>query len=108
MSQSVSKKPEALRDLVEQADYIAQQSLEAAERFLDAAEATFELLARSPELGGLCQFRSPQAAGLRVWPVRGFKNHLVFYRPADNGIDVIRVIHAARDIEAVLGGEPDQ
>ena len=108
MSQSVSKKPEALRDLVEQADYIAQHSLEAAERFVDAAEATFEILARTPEIGGVCQFRSPQAAGLRVWPVRGFQKHLVFYRPAGNGIDVIRVIHAARDIEAVLGNQSDQ
>jgi toxin ParE1/3/4 len=39
---------------------------------------------------------------MRVWPVKGFENHLIFFRPIDGGIEVIRVLHAARDIESVF------
>jgi plasmid stabilization system protein ParE len=32
----------------------------------------------------------------------GFENHLVFYRPFKDSIEVIRVIHGARDIEKLF------
>jgi len=41
--------------------------------------------------------------GLRAWPIDGFRNHLVFYRPTDEGVDIVRVLHGARDIEALFG-----
>ena len=55
---------------------IARDNLDAALRFLDAAEGAFELLLRMPEIGTLCRFRSPQTAGLRVWSIKGFENHI--------------------------------
>ena len=55
-----------------------------------------------PELGTLCRFKSPEAAGVRVWSIKGFENYVIFYRPTGAGIDVVRVIHAARDIEALF------
>jgi toxin ParE1/3/4 len=76
--------------------------MDVAERFLDAAEAAFNLLANMPEMGTLCGFQSSEAAGLRVWSIPGFENHLIFYRPIEGGIDVIRVIHGARDIPTIL------
>ena len=39
-----------------------------------------------------------------MWPVRGFEKHVIFYRPVATGIDVVRVLHAARDIEAIFEG----
>ena len=102
MSKHVIKTPDARRDLLDQAAFIAENSLEAAERFLDAAEATCELLAGMPLMGGMCNFQHPQTVGLRVWQIQGFKNHLIFYRPTDEGIDVVRVIHAARDIQGIF------
>jgi toxin ParE1/3/4 len=45
---------------------------------------------------------NPRLAGLRVWRIEGFEKHLIFYRAADNGIEIIRVINAARDIDHVL------
>jgi len=41
-------------------------------------------------------------SGSRVFPVRGFGKHLVFYRPVEDGIEILRVIHGARDIEALF------
>ena len=102
MSKKITKRPQARRDLAESADYIARDSLDAALRFLDAAEAAFELLAAMPQMGTLCGFRSPEASGLRMWSIRGFQNYIVFYRPLEDGVDVVRVIHGARDIQAIF------
>ena len=34
-------------------------------------------------------------------PVKGFDRHLVFYRPTGAGIEIIRVYHAARDVDQI-------
>ncbi|MBW4663391.1 MAG: type II toxin-antitoxin system RelE/ParE family toxin [Chroococcus sp. CMT-3BRIN-NPC107] len=34
--------------------------------------------------------------------MKGFKNYLVFYRLKDSKVEIIRVIHGARDIAAIL------
>jgi toxin ParE1/3/4 len=106
MSSKVTRKPEVKIDLIELADYISHDNLDAALRFLDAAENTFVFLATHHEAGQLCNFRSQEARGVRVWRVDGFKNHLIFYCPTNDGIDVVRVLHGARDIEAIFS-EPE-
>lgn len=105
MGTTITKTPQARRDLLELADYIARDSLDTAERFLDAAEAAFQLLASTPELGTLCEFRSPEAAGIRMWSIRGFENYVVFYRPIEDAVDIVRVIHGARDIQAIFSDD---
>lgn len=35
--------------------------------------------------------------------VRGFARYLVFYREAPGAIELVRVLHGARDIGAALG-----
>jgi hypothetical protein len=47
------------------------------------------------------QFTDPVLAGILMLPVEGFEKHLVFYRPVPEGIELVRVYHAARDIDAV-------
>ncbi|MSV35883.1 MAG: type II toxin-antitoxin system RelE/ParE family toxin [Bryobacterales bacterium] len=44
-------------------------------------------------------------AGLRRFPVHGFENYLVFYVPHSVGIDVVRVLHGARDIGNMIAQE---
>jgi toxin ParE1/3/4 len=105
MSRTIRKLPVARRDLVEIADYLAQDSLALSDRFLDASEKTFEFLASMPEIGSQWESANPTFAGLLVWPVRGFKKHLVFYRSAEDSIDIVRVLHAARDIESIFASE---
>lgn len=43
-----NKRPQVIRDLIELATYIAEDNLEASDRFLAAAEATFQQLAKMP------------------------------------------------------------
>jgi toxin ParE1/3/4 len=102
MPHQVHKTPLAEADLLEIASFIAEDNLDAAERFLDAAEATFTDLAAIPLMGRTIAFQSPHAQGMRVWRVRGFERYLIFYRPGERGIEVVRVLHAARDIEGLF------
>ncbi|MHB9049886.1 MAG: type II toxin-antitoxin system RelE/ParE family toxin [Pirellulales bacterium] len=59
-------------------------------------------MAEMPELGGLCQFTSPRAAGVRVWSIKGFENHLVFYRIVNENVEIVRMLHAARNIAEIF------
>lgn len=47
--------------------------------------------------------REELAADLRSFP---FGRYVIFYAPVDEGIDVVRVLHSARDVDAAFGDEP--
>jgi toxin ParE1/3/4 len=89
----------------EHAEFIARNNLEAARRLYDAAAQAFDQLAAMPEMGSPRAFRNPSLSGLRLWRIPGFERHLIFYRPIQDGIEIIRVLHAARDIDAILEQE---
>lgn len=94
----------AKQDLIEQADYFyrVDSSSDASERFLSAAEKAFGQLAQMPTMGSVEEVRVPRAAGLRRWPIPGFRNYLVFYRQTESGIIIVRVLHGARDAGLLL------
>lgn len=102
MTRRVVVKAAARRDLLRHASYIADRSPEAALRFLDCSRETFERLARFPSLGSRYRPIVPRLSGLRRFRVRSFADYLVFYRTSEGGIEVIRVIHGARDIGPAL------
>jgi len=54
------------------------------------------MLAESPSAG---RTREEFQPGLRSFPVGSF---VVFYRPIEDGILVVRVLHGARDIPELL------
>ncbi|WP_199247175.1 type II toxin-antitoxin system RelE/ParE family toxin [[Phormidium] sp. ETS-05] len=105
---NVNKRPQVIRDLIELATYIAQDNLDASDSFLAAAERTFQQLGKMPGMGKLCQFTQPTLADVRQQAIKGFQKYLVFYRITDNGVEIIRVIHGARDIEAILDVGEDE
>ena len=41
-------------------------------------------------------------SGLRSFPV---ENYLIFYRPIDGGVDVVRIVSGYRDLETVFLSE---
>jgi toxin ParE1/3/4 len=95
--------PAADRDIDEQAEYLGDQaSLEIALRFYDAAAETFAFIATQPGIGAPYEGRTLAGAGIRVWRISGFENHLAFYRPIEGGIEVVRVLHGAQDISRIL------
>jgi toxin ParE1/3/4 len=92
----------AQQDLERHAERIAQDRPNAALRFLEAAEQTFQQLADFPEIGVHCRFESGPLKPLRFMQIADFRNYLVFYQPSPHGIHIIRVLHGARDIERLL------
>jgi toxin ParE1/3/4 len=89
-------------DVVESATHIGQDSVTAGNRFLDACEVTFELLAKSPQIGAIYPTKNARLGGLRVFRIKGFPNHLTFYLERQDGIEIVRVVHGARDLDAAL------
>jgi toxin ParE1/3/4 len=86
--------------LVEQAEYLARNAgRDTALKFYLAADETFSLLASNPGMGRMRDFRSPRLSGLRMCLLIGFPKHLVFYRPTRHGVEIVRVLHGARDVE---------
>lgn len=105
MSGRATKKPQAERDLLGYYVYIGERNPDAADRFLRAAQDAIERLAAMPGTGAPRKFPNPELAGIRSLPIRGFENYLIFYLPTDEGIDVLRVIHGARDLDRIFAGD---
>ncbi len=97
----IVKLPQALVDLIETADYIAQDSPEAADRFFDAFEESVETIRTTPRIGSIRRFEGRM--DIRMWFVRGFEKCLIFYTESSEEIVILRVIHSARDYYRVLG-----
>jgi toxin ParE1/3/4 len=96
------KRPIVIQDLMEIATYISYDNLDAGDQFLYAAESTFQRIAKNPGVGRLCNFKDPSVAQLRQYPVKGFKNYLVLYELTETVIDIVRVVHGARNFEQLL------
>ena len=94
--------PEAEHDLDEIHAYIFGDNPDAADRVLEAALATFEDLAKMPGMGRPRTFTHSGLSGLRSFRIEGFRNHLIFYRPVTDGVEIVRVLHGARDLDALF------
>jgi toxin ParE1/3/4 len=96
-------RPAADRDLEEQAEHLARNArLEAAVSFYAAVEETLGLIATQPRLGTLRRLRNPLLVGVRMCVVKGFEKHLIFCRQIEAGVEVLRVLHGARDMERLF------
>ncbi|MDX1540980.1 MAG: type II toxin-antitoxin system RelE/ParE family toxin [Geminicoccaceae bacterium] len=89
-------RPEAVADLESIGDYIAADNPTRAVSFVRELIAVCQRLAATPGIGVA---RESLRAGLRMFPVRGY---LIFYVPTDDGVEVIRVLSGARDIDALF------
>ncbi len=92
----VERTEQAEADLEEILDYLDEHSPDAADRFAKMFKEKTEALSRMPEMG---RVREELAPGLRSLNVG---NYLVFYRPADDGIQVIRIAHGSRDLPSLF------
>lgn len=88
------RRPLAAADILDTWDHIAEDSIEQAGRRVDKLD---EIIATQPLMG---RAREELAAGVRSFP---FGRYLIFYEPTEGGIDVVRVLHSARDIDAIFG-----
>jgi len=98
----ISKQPHAIEDLDGIYDFIAVQNFNAAaaDRFMDELLLSMESYARQPLMG---ERRDDLGPEIRMFAFR--RNYVVLYRPLDDGIDVLRVFHAARDYARLFRGD---
>jgi plasmid stabilization system protein ParE len=91
--------PEAEFDLAEIAAYLRQSSPEAAHRVLITLRQAMQRLASMPGLGHL----RPDLADepLRFWSVYSY---LIIYRSEEKPIQILRILHGARDVQSLLNG----
>ena len=104
---TVTKNPRAEADLLEQYVFIGDDNLDAAERFLAAAEEAFTRLGEMPRLGRRWRSDDTRLEDIRVWPIPGW-NYLVFYRQVETAIEVVRILHGAQDVTAIIVGEEEK
>lgn len=96
-------RPAASRDLLDHYDFLSSEAGPGtAARFLEAVESAVRVLAARPRIGRAFGFTGRISSRFRQWPVPGFENWLIFYIPYRNRVDILRVLHGARDLAAIL------
>lgn len=92
--------PQAVDDLFDIWNFINQQNSRAADRVQASIFETCEFLARAPLAGRM----RPDLTSLpvRFWIVQRYPNYLIVYDPETRPLQIIRILHAARDLPSVL------
>jgi toxin ParE1/3/4 len=95
--------PEARRDLRAIRDHIAQDDPPAARRVVTRLRDMARLLSGAMAMGRARPELGPE--------IRSFvaDRYVLFYRPLSDpaGIQLIRVLHGARDVDAIFSGDKD-
>jgi len=92
MAGNLARRPQAEADLEEIWLFIASDNIGAADRLLDRIGDVFRMLAENPQAG-----RQRPELGMNI---RSFAvgNCVAFYEAFPNGVEIVRVLHGARDI----------
>jgi toxin ParE1/3/4 len=90
--------PVAVDDLEEIVSYIRQDNAMAAEAVRHDILDTAESLAHQPDLGVRPRFSAPRFAGIRFLPSQQYPNYLLFYRELSDEVEILRVLHGARNL----------
>ena len=89
-------RPEAEADIENIALYIAADNPSAARRRVDDIQSRCQKLGETPGLGVARPDVRPE---LRMFPVG---NYLILYRPIETGVEIVRVLHGARQGQDLL------
>ena len=92
--------PQAVADLFDIWSFIAQDNSAAADRVEDAVFRACDFLAESPLAGRMRNELTPLP--VRFWVVQPYPNYLIVYDPEKKPLQVIRILHSARDIPSLL------
>jgi len=89
-------RPGARADLLEIWNHIGENSIASADALSDKLDAAIVMLGRQPKAGRL---REELGAAVRSSPCGSY---ILLYREARRGVEILRVLHAARDIESIF------
>jgi toxin ParE1/3/4 len=92
----IYRRPQAEADVLEIWEFIAEDSVDEADRWVDRLDEKFALWATQPLMG---RSRDELAENLRSMP---FGRYVVFFMPVSDGIDIVRVLHSSRDVDNIF------
>ena len=98
---SIVVRPKAMDDLAEIWAYIAEDNLREANAFASRIHKDFRLLSGQPRMG---RERPELLTDLRSFLVG---RYVIFYLPCPHGIEVVRVLHGARDLKPLFEQDID-
>lgn len=93
---SIEFRPEARYDLNEIWEFVAKDSASAAIKLVDTMEDKCRTLSDHPDMG---RSRNDLEPGIRLLPVG---KYAICYRAIAGGIEIVRVLHFSRDIQALF------
>ena len=95
----------AAADLMQIHDYLREEaSLQLADRFFVAVERTTQQIRAYPNAGNPVRARRSAVSSLHWWSVTDFPRYLIYYVPGTDFVDIVRVLHSARDANRELRG----
>ncbi|MGD0768048.1 MAG: type II toxin-antitoxin system RelE/ParE family toxin [Tepidisphaeraceae bacterium] len=97
--------PAADADVDDAALFIARDNLATALKFYDAVDQTYRLIREHPNRWPRYELDHPDLANLHKRSVVKFDNYLIFYRIEADVVEIVRVLHAARDIPSALADD---
>jgi len=83
-------------DVTEICSHIANFDIESAKKTAKEFSEKFRLLESNPKLG---RSQDSFILNLRSFP---FKKYVIFYFPIENGVEIYRVLHGARNVEELF------
>jgi toxin ParE1/3/4 len=86
----------ARSDLKDIWKYIAENNPNAADKFMREFAKKFQLLAENPKIG---LTHDEFVLNIRSFP---YKDYVIFYFPIENGVEIYRILHGARDIDSLF------
>jgi toxin ParE1/3/4 len=95
--------PRVADDLTEHFAFIARDKVAPAQRLLEVAQESFELLAEQPSIGLPWNSKRPHLHGIHFYPMPSpYRSYIVFYRVLEERIEIVAVLHGARDLENAM------
>jgi toxin ParE1/3/4 len=85
---------EAIRDMEQILDYLANNNISMGERLLEEFSKKCRYLTQFPLMGRSYREIRPYLRGLPM------KNYIIFYRLTEQGLEIMRVVKGDRDLEA--------
>jgi antitoxin ParD1/3/4/toxin ParE1/3/4 len=95
--------PRAKQDVNDIWNYIAEDNIDAASRVLDALHNALRKLAKTPGIGHWREELTDKRHRLFL-----VHSYLIVYRHETRPLQIIRVLHAARDVQNALGLSPEK
>ena len=96
MSDRLHISNQAVEDLEVIWAYIADDSLVRADGFIDRL---YSKCVELSELEGVGRPREDLLPGLKSVP---FKKYVIYFYRSENGVDIVRILHSARDIDELF------